>query len=40
MDLKLSDLKQDQQVVIMGNPGENGVINALLIRLFNANQND
>jgi len=36
-DVKISDLKNDQQVVVMGNPGDNGVINADLIRVFNAN---
>jgi len=36
-DVKISDLKNDQQVVVMGNPGENGVVNADLIRVFNTN---
>lgn len=35
-NLKLSDLKQNDQVVVMGNPGDNGVINATLIRVFNS----
>jgi hypothetical protein len=34
-DIKISDLKNDQPVVVMGNPGDNGVINADLIRVFN-----
>jgi len=34
-DLKITDLKQNDQVVVMGNPGDNGVINASLIRVFN-----
>lgn len=34
-DIKLSDLKQDDQIVVMGNPGDNGVVNANLIRVFN-----
>ena len=33
-DVKVGDLKNDQQIVVMGNPGENGVINADLIRVF------
>jgi hypothetical protein len=33
-DIKISDLKNDEQVVVMGNPGDNGVINADLIRVF------
>ena len=37
-DVKIGDLKNDQQVVVMGNPGENGVINADLIRVFNSNK--
>jgi hypothetical protein len=32
-----NDLKNDQQVVIMGNPDNNGVINADLIRVFSNN---
>ncbi|PJA87197.1 MAG: hypothetical protein CO141_00675 [Candidatus Moranbacteria bacterium CG_4_9_14_3_um_filter_42_9] len=32
---QLSDLKQNDQVVIIGKPGDNGVINADLIRVFN-----
>jgi hypothetical protein len=36
-DVKISDLKNDQQAVVMGNPGDNGVINADLIRVFNNN---
>jgi len=33
-NLKVTDLKQGDQVVIMGNPGDNGVVNASLIRVF------
>ena len=33
-DLKVSDLKQNDQVVMIGNPGDNGVVNATLIRVF------
>jgi hypothetical protein len=36
-DVKISDLKNEQQVVVMGNPGDSGVINADLIRVFNNN---
>ena len=37
-NLKLSDLKVNDQIVVMGNPGDNGVVNASLIRVFNNNQ--
>jgi hypothetical protein len=33
-DLKFSDLKQDQRVVVMGKPNESGSIDAVLIRVF------
>lgn len=33
-DLKLSDLKTDDQIIVMGSPDENGVVNAVLIRVF------
>ncbi len=36
-NLKLSDLKTDDQVVVMGSPDENGVVSASLIRVFNGN---
>jgi hypothetical protein len=39
-DLKLSDLKQNDQVVVIGNPGDNGVVNATLIRVFDNNGNN
>lgn len=32
--IKLSDLKNGDQIVVMGRPGDNGVINAELIRVF------
>jgi hypothetical protein len=35
-DLKVTDLKRDQQVVIMGRPDDNGVITADLIRIFDS----
>jgi hypothetical protein len=37
-DLQVGDLKVNDQVVIMGNPGDNGVVNANLIRVFASNQ--
>jgi hypothetical protein len=39
-NLKISDLKANDQVVIMGQPGDNGVVNATLIRVFSSNQNN
>ncbi len=33
-DIQLGDLKQDEQIVVMGQPGDNGVVNAALIRVF------
>ena len=39
--IKAADLKQDEQVVVMGQPGDNGTVNADLIRVFdNANINN
>ena len=36
--IKITDLKQGEQIVVMGQPGDNGTINADLIRVFdNAN---
>lgn len=32
--LKISDLKTDEHVVVLGKPGDNGTINADLIRVF------
>ncbi|PIP26618.1 MAG: hypothetical protein COX31_01360 [Candidatus Moranbacteria bacterium CG23_combo_of_CG06-09_8_20_14_all_40_16] len=34
-DVQINDLKNDDQIVVMGNPGDDGVINADLIRVFN-----
>lgn len=39
-DLKLSDLKNNDQIVVIGQPGDNGVINADLIRVFGNNGNN
>jgi hypothetical protein len=36
-DLKINDLKKDNRIVVLGKPGDNGVINADLIRVFNNN---
>jgi hypothetical protein len=33
-DWKIADLKTGDQLVIMGTPGDNGVVNATLIRVF------
>jgi hypothetical protein len=38
-NLKISDLKVNDQIVVIGNPGDNGVINADLIRVFSGNNN-
>lgn len=36
-DIKITDLKNDNQIVVMGRPGDNGAINADLIRIFDNN---
>ena len=36
-NLKITDLKASDQIVVIGNPDDNGVINANLIRVFNNN---
>ncbi|MDD5396558.1 MAG: hypothetical protein PHW24_00690 [Candidatus Moranbacteria bacterium] len=33
-DLKITDLKSGDNLVVVGNPGDNGVVNADLIRVF------
>jgi hypothetical protein len=33
-DIKISDLKQSDQIVVVGKPGDDGVINADIIRVF------
>jgi hypothetical protein len=38
--IKVADLKQDEQIVVMGRPGDNGTINADLIRVFNSSDNN
>jgi hypothetical protein len=37
-DIKITDLKSDENIVVMGQPGDNGTINADLIRVFDTNQ--
>lgn len=37
--IKIGDLKNDDEVAVIGKPGEDGVINAYLIRVFNKNIN-
>jgi hypothetical protein len=39
-DVKITDLKQDEKIVVIGKPGDNGVINADLIRIFDNNPNN
>lgn len=39
-DIGISDLKQNDQIVVMGSPGDNGVVNADLIRVFDNNGNN
>jgi hypothetical protein len=36
-DIKITDLKNDESVVVIGSPGDSGVINADLIRVFDNN---
>jgi hypothetical protein len=39
--INLNNLKAGEQIVVMGNPGDNGTINANLIRIFyNTNKNN
>jgi hypothetical protein len=35
----INDLKNDDQIVVMGNPGDNGMISADLIRVFDGGNN-
>jgi hypothetical protein len=37
--VKIGDLKNDEKIVVLGKPGDNGTINADLIRVFDANIN-
>lgn len=36
-DLKITDLKTGDEIVVMGSPAENGTVSASLIRVFNPN---
>ena len=38
--ISLNDLKNNDQIVVMGSPGDNGVVNADLIRVFSNNGNN
>jgi hypothetical protein len=37
--IKIGDLKNDEELAVIGKPGDNGVINADLIRVFDTNVN-
>lgn len=39
-DLKITDLKPDEKVTVLGKPGEDGKVNADFIRVFASNDND
>jgi len=39
-DIKISDLKTDERIVVLGKPGDNGVVNADLIRVFDNGDNN
>lgn len=34
IDIKITDLRNDEKIVAIGNPGDDGVVNADLIRIF------
>ena len=38
--IKIGDLKNDEEIVVIGKPGDNGVVNADLIRVFDKNISD
>jgi len=38
--IKITDLKNNEQIVVMGRPGDNGTINADLIRVFDSGNNN
>ena len=38
--ISINDLKNDEQIVVMGQPGGNGTINADLIRVFASGNNN
>lgn len=39
-DIEIGDLKTEEQIVVIGKPGDNGVINADLIRVFDKDTGD
>lgn len=36
-DIKIEDLKTENEIVVIGEPGNEGIVNAYLIRIFNKN---
>ncbi|MFA5777200.1 MAG: hypothetical protein WC906_02070 [Parcubacteria group bacterium] len=38
--VKIGDLKNDEEIVVIGKPGDSGVVNADLIRVFDKNTNN
>jgi len=38
--ISINDLKNDEQIVVMGRPGDNGTVNADLIRVFDKENNN
>jgi hypothetical protein len=38
--ISVNDLKNDEQIVVMGRPGDNGTVNADLIRVFDSGNNN
>ena len=38
--ISVNDLKNDEQIVVMGRPGDNGTVNADLIRVFDNSNNN
>jgi len=37
-DIKIGDIKENDRVIVLGQPGENGVVNADLVRIFDDNR--
>jgi len=38
--ISVNDLKNDEQIVVMGRPGDNGMVNADLVRVFDKENNN
>jgi hypothetical protein len=38
--ISVNDLKNDDHIVVMGSPGDNGTVNADLVRVFSGNENN